>query len=64
MVYMGLEMATGQKHFTLAAGESWRTEGDTEGVYCVSGSYAGNPEDCPVERDDTDSGELIELRCN
>jgi hypothetical protein len=62
-VQMGLQMPAGEKHFSLAAGQSLRTEGDSDGAYCVSATYTGSPEDCPVDREDTDGGIQIELQC-
>ena len=62
-VQMGLQMPAGEKHFSLAAGQSLRTEGDSDGAYCVSATYTGSPENCPEDSEDTDEGIQIELQC-
>jgi hypothetical protein len=62
-VQMGLQLPAGEKHFSLAAGQSLRTEGDSDGAYCVSATYTGSPENCPVDSEDTDGGIQIELQC-
>jgi hypothetical protein len=62
-VQMGLQTPAGEKHFSLAAGQSLRTEGDSDGDYCVSAAYTGDPENCPVDSEDTDGGIQIELQC-
>jgi hypothetical protein len=61
-VQMGLQMPAGEKHFSLAAAQSLRTEGDSGGAYCVSATYTGSPENCP-DSEDTDGGIQIELQC-
>jgi len=56
-----LPYKNGESHTTLAPGATIREEGDGDGPYCVSASYAGDPRECPVERDDTDSGLQLNL---
>lgn len=55
--------AGGSSNTTVAPGVSLRQGGDSDGVYCISPTYAGHPLDCPVDDPSTFSGFQVELQC-
>src|SRR4051794_17888713 len=53
----------GVSHTTIAPGVSIRQGGDSDGVYCISPTFYGDPRECPIDQPGTIAGFQNELQC-
>jgi hypothetical protein len=60
----GLSNPSGVSHTTVNPTVPVRQQGDSEGVYCISPNYFGDPATCPVDEPDTQSGFQTEIQCS
>lgn len=54
----------GVSHTTVQPGNSVRQQGDSDGIYCISPIYFGDPTMCPTDQPNTQAGFQVELQCD